>query len=640
MLNKKAQTINSSKLIRALMNIKFNHLLVGSLALVILGFALQAVFSVRALDLSNKNLKMVSAINNGISWLDTIKLNAVEVEQDFSRVNKNAIGGMQKSLETRHQLLQLNQYAHFFNQENLEALSSFGNKYYQLQINRLNLVNQIGFPKTSGLILLQENAVDSFAAVRVFGTSLFKAQKDKMLNAIHDFNNAPSIHNKEKLDEAVTIFIQRANDFELDQETQLIVDNLTLATQNLVEKQLELNNVVNQTDALYAKLVSQIYDLKSIVNKQKLYFQNKSDKDQQSTRNFIIISSLILCLVIFIIVGQVILYIVRSMRNAQQELAFLEGGNLTRRQTVNKKRYDAIDQVIHSIDKMTLHLSELVGSIQKTSQELYEIVKSVNHLTSKNSKSNKNNLNKTFSLTASTEELSTTIIKIAGNTESFYQRSLEVENETKLGKNLVTEVCNKIEHATAAMQSTRATVKRLDDKSSEIDTVIELINNIANQTNLLALNAAIEAARAGESGRGFAVVADEVRTLAQNTVEATTRITATVKALQQESNEAKRSVIDGEETLTLINKESIEALKSIENIDTIVRSNTESTKHVNTSIREIAQTISTMSQDARNIANGLKSDSENVSLLVANSNKIDDKSNELSKLVMAFKTLQ
>src|SRR6185295_1955782 len=72
----------------------------------------------------------------------------------------------------------------------------------------------------------------------------------------------------------------------------------------------------------------------------------------------------------------------------------------------------------------------------------------------------------------------------------------------------------------------------LNEKASNISSVVTTINKIADHTNLLSLNAAIEAEKAGEHGRGFAVVATESRRLADHTAVATYDIEQMVKEIQ------------------------------------------------------------------------------------------------------------
>ena len=88
-------------------------------------------------------------------------------------------------------------------------------------------------------------------------------------------------------------------------------------------------------------------------------------------------------------------------------------------------------------------------------------------------------------------------------------------------------------------------VRRLEDRSTEIGVIVELIRGISSRTDMLALNATIESIRAGEHGRGFAVIAEEIRKLAERTAGATREIGTLVEAIQADAQESIRAL--GEE---------------------------------------------------------------------------------------------
>ncbi len=73
----------------------------------------------------------------------------------------------------------------------------------------------------------------------------------------------------------------------------------------------------------------------------------------------------------------------------------------------------------------------------------------------------------------------------------------------------------------------------LTEHIKQTGSMVSAVETISEQTNMLALNAAVEAARAGEYGKGFAVVAGEIRKLADESKQATNKITSLISEIEQ-----------------------------------------------------------------------------------------------------------
>ena len=174
--------------------------------------------------------------------------------------------------------------------------------------------------------------------------------------------------------------------------------------------------------------------------------------------------------------------------------------------TINYDYKGEFTPIKSAFEQILVNLNDSFSRIQKAGTMLYDASEQV-------SSGSQALAQGTSEQEASIRELSDYVQDISGKVNKNAENAKNVSE-------ISDTATNDLKEGNAEMQKMLAAMKIIDEKSIEIEKIINTIDNIAFQTNILALNAAVEAARAGEAGKGFAVVADEVRNLASKSAEA------------------------------------------------------------------------------------------------------------------------
>jgi len=109
--------------------------------------------------------------------------------------------------------------------------------------------------------------------------------------------------------------------------------------------------------------------------------------------------------------------------------------------------------------------------------------------------------------------------------------------------------------------------QELSQEVREINTITDLIVEVAGHIRLLSFNAAVEANRSGSFGQGFTVIAQEIRKLAGRTTEASSRIRGIAERIQRKSTDTVSSAENSRQvvqTLTEKAQNASEALGMLE----------------------------------------------------------------------------
>jgi methyl-accepting chemotaxis protein len=283
-------------------------------------------------------------------------------------------------------------------------------------------------------------------------------------------------------------------------------------------------------------------------------------------------------------------------------------------------------------------------------------------------------------LAASSGEISTAMVKIAGSAEQQVKgmekadallhslRQIAEANAQAAAR--VGELGGRIQELAARHQmdvaaagqtlldvkevvrTSAAQVKELSRLSEPITDFIDLIKQISSQTNLLALNAAIEAARAGEHGRGFAVVAEEVRRLADSSATAAEDVAKTVQFIRNQvrqvsqTMEAGSSKVQGIETVAAAAARALEQISSAvgevhgaaEEVEREAVANRSIVEELGLTTQEVSQAASEHASASEQVTAAAEEQSASTEEMASSAGELLQGANRLTALMQEFKT--
>jgi methyl-accepting chemotaxis protein len=277
-----------------------------------------------------------------------------------------------------------------------------------------------------------------------------------------------------------------------------------------------------------------------------------------------------------------------------------------------------VSEIIKSTKSVTMQVAECSNEASKGADDVARASEGVAMSSQNSSELTRELLYKIEGINREILDLSVSNEKIAGTSKEVLSSANEVVRVGIEAQVLGKDTNMKMESVEKIARGSVDGINRLTEQIKQIDSILQLINDITSQINLLSLNAAIEAARAGEHGRGFAVVAAEVKNLASKARNATETIENVVMSVQKDSkktadsiNSANNEIIDGVKSVN----------KTLDALNTIIRNATQVTKDIGDITKaidtqaEISKKVVMASKEGNTMTKGVQKESEGLAAI-------------------------
>ena len=293
--------------------------------------------------------------------------------------------------------------------------------------------------------------------------------------------------------------------------------------------------------------------------------------------------------------------------------------------------------VYGKLQHMTDKLREVIGHIHQSSSSLSAAAEETSAVSLQTSANLSRQQQDTDQVAAAINQMAATVQEVSQNTSLAAASASSANEAAEQGKKVVQQTVASIGKLADDVASTELVVKSLADSSTQISTVVQVIQEIADRTNLLALNAAIEAARAGEQGRGFAVVASEVRNLAEQTQHSSQEIVTTITKLQDDAKQAMSAMMHGRRQAELTVDQAQEAEQALMLIGTAVQTIHDMNTQIATAVEEQATVTEGISHNLTSIHQVGDENAAGAEQTASASRELSELAAGLQQLVQGFK---